>query len=81
MYLNMHLMNTFKKKRLYKTLTIEEVAKKINVSPQVIKDLESTDIKTSSYPFVYYCAKSYAEYLNIDLPQKFLRHMPRRNIL
>ena len=73
-------MNAFKKKRLYKTITIEEVAKKINVAPQVIKELESTSENSNSYNFIYYCAKSYAEYLKIDLPQKFLRHKPKRLI-
>ncbi|MDC1315818.1 helix-turn-helix domain-containing protein [Alphaproteobacteria bacterium] len=69
-------MNTFKAKRIDFRISIEEAAKKILVSPQVIEDIENNNYQSMPNTFFYYCAKSYASFLEIDLPDIIKKTKP-----
>ncbi len=70
------IMNCFKSKRLESSISIEEVAKKILVSPYVLQDLENGNYHTIPQPFAYYCAKNYANFLSIELPSIIKKAKP-----
>ncbi|MAV82823.1 MAG: hypothetical protein CMI90_05120 [Pelagibacteraceae bacterium] len=67
-------MNEFKCIRLKSSVSVEQAAKKLGIHPEVVKDLEKEGHHILSNPFIYFCAKNYAKYLNIDLPEKFLKN-------
>lgn len=69
-------MNIFKSKRLKYALTIEDVAAKILVSPHIIEDLEGDNYKAIPAPFGYYCAKSYADFLEVNVPEVIKKTKP-----
>jgi len=62
------LLNSFKQKRIKLNLSIEETAKKVLISSKVLEDLENGHYSNISQPFLYYCAKNYANFLEIELP-------------
>ena len=70
-------MNVFKSKRAQFNVTLEEVSKKIFISPHVLKDLEEGNYEAILHPFVYYCAKDYAKFLGIELPNNIKKIEPR----
>jgi len=61
-------MNSFKQKRIKLNLSIEKMSKKVFISSQVLEDLENGHYNNISQPFLYYCAKNYANFLEIELP-------------
>jgi|TARA_B110000305_G_C19305626_1_gene571416 cytoskeletal protein RodZ len=62
------LLNPFNQKRIELNLSIEETAKKVFISPHVLEDLENGYYSNIPQPFLYYCAKNYANFLEIELP-------------
>ncbi|MDB4234368.1 helix-turn-helix domain-containing protein [Alphaproteobacteria bacterium] len=69
-------MNCFKSKRLEFSISIEEAAEKISISPYVLEDLENDNYQAIPQPFIYYCAKHYADFLEIELPKIIKRARP-----
>ena len=69
-------MNSFKSKRQEFRISIEEVAKKISISPYVLEDLETENYQSIPQPFLYYCAKNYANFLQIEIPKVIKKSKP-----
>ena len=69
-------MNCFKEKRLEYRISIEDVSRKIFISTYVIEDLENENYNSIPRPFFYYCAKNYADFLMIELPEIIKKTKP-----
>ncbi|MDB9776352.1 helix-turn-helix domain-containing protein [Alphaproteobacteria bacterium] len=69
-------MNCFKAKRLEYSISIKEASEKMLISPYVLEDLENGNYQTIPQPFAYYCAKNYANFLSIELPEIIRKAKP-----
>lgn len=68
-------MNEFKKKRIELNLTIIDVVNALKYPISTIEAIEKDDYNFISQPYLYYCIKSYGNYLNIinldDILEKY----------
>lgn len=67
------LVNKFKEERLQKKITIKSVAKKTCYPIYIIEAIESERTDFLPKPYAYYCAKTYAEFLEIKDIKKLLK--------
>ena len=59
-------MNTFKIKRAEMKLSIDDVTKEIQYPISVIESIERDELDFLPRPYRYYCAKTYAKFLDIN---------------
>ena len=59
------MQNVFKQARLQKNLLLSDVSEKICYSSYIIEAIENDKINFLPKPYNYYCAKNYAEFLNL----------------
>lgn len=59
-------MNIFKAKRVEMKLSIDDVIKEIQHPVSVIESIERDELDFLPRPYRYYCAKTYAKFLDIN---------------
>ena len=59
-------MNIFKIKRAEMKLSIDDVTKEIQYPISVIESIERDELDFLPRPYRYYCAKTYAKFLDIN---------------
>ena len=63
-------MNIFKKYRIDKNLSIENVCDELKYSRRVIEALEKGETNFIETPFNYYCALNYAKFLKFQISKE-----------
>lgn len=61
-------MNRFRELRELRNMSLEDVCEKLNYSRRVIEQIENDKIDFADWPYNYYCAKTYSNFLGFKIP-------------
>ena len=64
------MSNFFKFNREQKNISLEEITRELCYPTYVIEAIENNKVNFLPKPYNYYCAKNYASYLGVKLPNE-----------